>query len=159
MSTFLCSTTEWMICMNFFWINWQQHLHLQSQDAWHMAKRTAKSLMTSWPGLILSFQTLVFITVISDTFQKCLCKWYPILWLQTLRTLQMIVSVDNAHSQFCLRPVGGDSKIRYVGGRTMYLIRKEIVQRIRSAVIDLASKNYQTLKMINKCTQQLTCPL
>ena len=70
----------------------------------------------------------------------------------------MIVSVDNAHSQFCLRPVGGDSKIRYVGGRTMYLIRKEIVQRIRSAVIDLASKNYQTLKMINKCTQ-LTCAL
>ena len=54
---------------------------------------------------------------------------------------------------------GGDSKIRYVGGRIVYLMKKEIVPRIRSAVIDLASKNYQTLKMINKCTQQLTCPL
>ena len=54
---------------------------------------------------------------------------------------------------------GGDSKIRYVGGRTVYLMRKEIVRRIRSAVVDLTSKSYQTLKMINKCTQQLTCPL
>lgn len=45
----------------------------------------------------------------------------------------------------------GDGTIRRVGGRTVYLMEKEVMVKIRSSYADIFESNYQHLKSVVKC--------